>query len=172
MAHLATESMSSAADDGGSSCVANACAVVFADSVQWARHVRPAVLRSIPLQGRYHTALSALVCSVRCCPSRLAHRISFTFTCSPVVLAPIFSSQVLLFRPCSLVFVESFCRVESVSLSGRMLYPVVDEFVVQWPQLAASAAAIDAQRADGAMSPTAESQSKGWKYVKYIGRLC
>lgn len=87
-------------------------------------------------------------------------------------LPPIFSSQVLLFRPCSLVFVESFCRVESVSLSGRLLYPVVDEFVVQWPQLAASAAATDAQRADGAMSPTAESQSKGWKYVKYIGRLC
>ena len=35
-----------------------------------------------------------------------------------------------------LVFVESFCRVKSLSLSGRLLYLLVDRFVVQWPQLA------------------------------------
>ncbi|KAJ7703133.1 oligosaccharide biosynthesis protein Alg14-like protein [Mycena rosella] len=33
------------------------------------------------------------------------------------------------------IYVESFARVESLSLSGKLLYPFVDRFVVQWPQL-------------------------------------
>lgn len=35
-----------------------------------------------------------------------------------------------------IVFVESFCRVETLSLSGRMLLPLADLFVVHWPALA------------------------------------
>ncbi|KAH8420321.1 hypothetical protein KR009_009208 [Drosophila setifemur] len=35
-----------------------------------------------------------------------------------------------------IVFVESFCRVESLSLSGRLLLPLADLFVVHWPDLA------------------------------------
>ena len=35
-----------------------------------------------------------------------------------------------------IVFVESFCRVQSLSLSGKLLYPISDIFVVQWPDLA------------------------------------
>lgn len=31
------------------------------------------------------------------------------------------------------VFVESFARTRSLSLSGRILYPLVDRFFVQWP---------------------------------------
>lgn len=34
------------------------------------------------------------------------------------------------------VFVESWARVSSISLSGRLLLPVVDRFLVQWPDLA------------------------------------
>ncbi|XP_033250507.1 UDP-N-acetylglucosamine transferase subunit ALG14 homolog [Drosophila miranda] len=34
-----------------------------------------------------------------------------------------------------IVFVESFCRVETLSLSGRLLLPIVDMFVVHWPGL-------------------------------------
>ncbi|KAJ7287472.1 glycosyltransferase family 1 protein [Mycena rebaudengoi] len=34
-----------------------------------------------------------------------------------------------------IIYIESFARVESLSLSGRLLYPFVDRFVVQWPQL-------------------------------------
>lgn len=37
--------------------------------------------------------------------------------------------------PCRLVFVESFARVTRLSLTGRILYPLADEFIVQWPQL-------------------------------------
>ncbi|KIM75486.1 glycosyltransferase family 1 protein [Piloderma croceum F 1598] len=34
-----------------------------------------------------------------------------------------------------LVYIESFARVKSLSLSGRLLRPLVDRFVVQWPEL-------------------------------------
>lgn len=55
-------------------------------------------------------------------------------TCLPVAVAT------LLFRilgVCqgNLVFVESFCRVESLSLTGRLLYPIADMFVVHWDEL-------------------------------------
>jgi beta-1,4-N-acetylglucosaminyltransferase len=33
------------------------------------------------------------------------------------------------------IFLESWCRVENLSLSGRLVYPLVDAFWVQWPQL-------------------------------------
>lgn len=35
-----------------------------------------------------------------------------------------------------IVFVESYCRVETLSLSGRLLLPLADMFVVHWPTLA------------------------------------
>lgn len=38
-------------------------------------------------------------------------------------------------RPCKVVFVESVCRVRTLSLTGKLLYPVADAFVVQWPDL-------------------------------------
>ena len=34
-----------------------------------------------------------------------------------------------------LIYVESFARVQTLSLTGRLLYAWVDHFVVQWPQL-------------------------------------
>eukprot|EP00948_MAST-09A_sp_MAST-9A-sp1_P000441 g441.t1 len=33
----------------------------------------------------------------------------------------------------SIIFVESFCRVSTLSLSGYILLPLVDRFLVQWP---------------------------------------
>lgn len=33
------------------------------------------------------------------------------------------------------LFIESWCRVENLSKTGRLLYPIADEFWVQWPQL-------------------------------------
>ncbi len=33
------------------------------------------------------------------------------------------------------MFIESWCRVENLSLTGRLVYPIADEFYVQWPQL-------------------------------------
>jgi beta-1,4-N-acetylglucosaminyltransferase len=35
------------------------------------------------------------------------------------------------------MFIESFCRVDSPSFTGRVLYPLADVFFVQWPSLLA-----------------------------------
>ncbi len=35
-----------------------------------------------------------------------------------------------------LIFIESIARVESLSLTGRLVKPVADHFFVQWPELA------------------------------------
>ena len=33
------------------------------------------------------------------------------------------------------IFIESWCRLTDLSKTGRLLYPVTDLFLVQWPQL-------------------------------------
>lgn len=33
------------------------------------------------------------------------------------------------------VFLESFCRVEEPSFAARLVYPIADLFMVQWPQM-------------------------------------
>ena len=33
------------------------------------------------------------------------------------------------------IFIESWCRVENLSLTGKLVYPIADQFWVQWPQL-------------------------------------
>ena len=43
--------------------------------------------------------------------------------------------QLVCYHRKKLVFVESFCRVKSLSLSGRLLYPLADEFIVSWEAL-------------------------------------
>jgi beta-1,4-N-acetylglucosaminyltransferase len=49
------------------------------------------------------------------------------------VSAP-FTGQVALF-PLRTIFIESWARVTSFSLSGKILLPFVDRFLVQWPNL-------------------------------------
>lgn len=34
-----------------------------------------------------------------------------------------------------IIFIESFCRIEEPSLSGRIMYPVADMFLVQWKSI-------------------------------------
>jgi beta-1,4-N-acetylglucosaminyltransferase len=68
-------------------------------------------------------------------------------TCLPLVIIALFY-RALIFRPCKIIFLESFCRVVSLSLCGKLLYFCVDRFIVQWPQLA-----------------------KKYRLAEYIGRL-
>ena len=35
---------------------------------------------------------------------------------------------------CRLIYIESLTRTSSLSLSGRMVYPLADAFFVQWPR--------------------------------------
>lgn len=55
-------------------------------------------------------------------------------TCLPVAIAT-FLYRILGLCEGNLVFVESFCRVKSLSLTGHLLYPLADLFVVHWQEL-------------------------------------
>lgn len=69
-------------------------------------------------------------------------------TCLPLCVASILL-RLLGVTNTRIVFVESFCRVRSLSLTGFLVYPIVDTFVVQWPYLA-----------------------EKYVYAKYIGKVC
>ncbi|KAJ1435881.1 oligosaccharide biosynthesis protein Alg14 like-domain-containing protein [Ochromonadaceae sp. CCMP2298] len=56
-------------------------------------------------------------------------------TCVPICYAA-FLYNLLGVTCTQIVFVESFCRVQKLSLTGRLLYYIADRFVVQWQQLA------------------------------------
>lgn len=58
-------------------------------------------------------------------------------TCVPLCVGAVML-RVLGVCPSRVVFVESLCRVHSLSLSGHLLYPLSDHFLVQWPQLTKS----------------------------------
>ena len=114
------------------------------DCVQWARHVPAHHSRCLDVQGQpnalihAHCVLSRQLCS-RCvqCAHLLATVLVYT------------AWQVWLFRSTRVVFIESFCRVRSLSLCGRMVYGLVDRFIVQWPRL-----------------------TKKYHLSEYCGRLC
>lgn len=68
----------------------------------------------------------------------------------PIVYAATILSVLGLFTAPVVIFVESFCRVTSMSLTGKLLYYMADRFVVQWPEL----------------------QRKYPKRTEYVGVLC
>ncbi|ESN98671.1 hypothetical protein HELRODRAFT_162122 [Helobdella robusta] len=56
-------------------------------------------------------------------------------TCVPLCFI-LFLFRVLCILPRSkIIFIESICRVKSLSLTGKILYHIADQFVVQWPSL-------------------------------------
>jgi len=55
-------------------------------------------------------------------------------TALPICYVALFY-QILLFRDVQICYVESYCRVTSLSLTGWLLYPFVTRFIVQWPEL-------------------------------------
>jgi beta-1,4-N-acetylglucosaminyltransferase len=55
-------------------------------------------------------------------------------TCVPVFLLA-YIGRLLGHNHASLVYVESLARVTTLSLSGKLLYPLSDMFLVQWPEL-------------------------------------
>lgn len=70
----------------------------------------------------------------RACPP-CKRPILYQGTCIPVCFAA-FALRVLgLASTSRTVFCESFCRVKSLSLSGRVMYLLADRFVVHWPEL-------------------------------------
>ena len=58
-------------------------------------------------------------------------------TCLPIAICT-FLGRILGLWEGKIVFCESFCRVKTLSLTGKLLYPIVDLFVVHWEQLQAT----------------------------------
>jgi beta-1,4-N-acetylglucosaminyltransferase len=56
-------------------------------------------------------------------------------TCLPIVYCGILSKIFFISQHTRFIFIESFARVQSLSLTGILVYPVVDRFIVQWKQL-------------------------------------
>ncbi|XP_063974921.1 UDP-N-acetylglucosamine transferase subunit ALG14 homolog [Diachasmimorpha longicaudata] len=52
----------------------------------------------------------------------------------PVCLGSLFL-KIFFFNRTRIIFVESFCRVKTLSLSGKILFFVADHLIVQWPEL-------------------------------------
>ncbi|XP_053105886.1 UDP-N-acetylglucosamine transferase subunit ALG14 homolog [Hemicordylus capensis] len=55
-------------------------------------------------------------------------------TCVPICVAALLLKMLGLKRV-TIVYVESICRVENLSLTGKILYHLSDHFIVQWPAL-------------------------------------
>lgn len=56
-------------------------------------------------------------------------------TCVPVCVAAFLLRLFFVNTHCKIVFVESFCRTQSLSLTGKILLPIANLFIVQWPYL-------------------------------------
>ncbi|KAJ6658438.1 hypothetical protein lerEdw1_020142 [Lerista edwardsae] len=55
-------------------------------------------------------------------------------TCVPICISALLLKMLGLKR-LTIVYVESLCRVENLSLTGKILYRFSDHFIVQWPAL-------------------------------------
>ena len=38
-------------------------------------------------------------------------------------------------RKCKIIYIESFARVDDASLTGKLMYPIADLFLVQWEEM-------------------------------------
>ena len=57
-------------------------------------------------------------------------------TAVPLCYCYWFVSKVLLFNlKAKIIFIESFCRVKTLSLTAKLLRPILSKFVVQWEEL-------------------------------------
>ncbi|XP_048261074.1 UDP-N-acetylglucosamine transferase subunit ALG14 homolog isoform X2 [Bombus terrestris] len=55
-------------------------------------------------------------------------------TCVPLCIVA-FLFKVFCIAQTTIIFVESFCRVKTLSLTGKILYYIADYQIVQWPYL-------------------------------------
>ncbi|KAL4674314.1 hypothetical protein H8959_018248 [Pygathrix nigripes] len=55
-------------------------------------------------------------------------------TCVPICVSTLLLG-ILGIKKVIIVYVESVCRVETLSLSGKILFHLSDYFIVQWPAL-------------------------------------
>ncbi|KAI0209513.1 UDP-N-acetylglucosamine transferase subunit ALG14-like protein [Lamellibrachia satsuma] len=90
-------------------------------------------------QSYFSTVVSTLYSLLKCVPLVFNIRPDLVLcngpgTCIPVCLMA-FLLRVVGIKQTTVIFVESVCRVKTLSLSGRILYYFADHVLVQWPSL-------------------------------------
>ncbi|KAL5276797.1 ALG14 family protein [Megaselia abdita] len=99
------------------------------------------ITRSREVKQRFVTAFfTTLLAFLNCFPLIWKERPDLVLcngpgTCIPVCFAALILRWIRRIPKCKIVFIESFCRVKTLSLSGKLLKPFVDMFVVQWEDL-------------------------------------
>ncbi|XP_022915917.2 UDP-N-acetylglucosamine transferase subunit ALG14 [Onthophagus taurus] len=98
------------------------------------------VPRSREVHQSYITSIfSTLYSILYCIPLILKIRPEVVLCNGPGTCIPIcglvFLLKVAFLSQCRIVFVESFCRTETFSLTGKILMYFADNIVVQWPKL-------------------------------------
>lgn len=63
----------------------------------------------------------------------LMRKFDVVISAGPGVTVPVFYAAKLLGKKA--IYLESWCRAQSMSVSGRLCYPVADLFFVQWPEM-------------------------------------
>ena len=90
-------------------------------------------------QSWISTLFTTIYCTVECFFLVLKYRPKLIICNGPGTCVSICYSAFLLrlLGVCQpkVVYTESFCRVTSLSLSGKLIYPIADKFIVQWPEL-------------------------------------
>lgn len=99
------------------------------------------IKRARNIRQSYFTSLFTTVAAVlKCLPLVLRVRPDLVLCNGPGTCIPIcFTAYVMKFfmlKQLRIVYVESICRVEHLSLSAILLYYFADQLLVQWPQLA------------------------------------
>lgn len=79
-----------------------------------------------------HATLQSIPILWRECPDLLL--CNGPGTCVPMCIIT-FLFKVFCVKQTTIIFVESFCRVKTLSLSGKILYYIADYIFVQWPYL-------------------------------------
>ncbi|CAO3673901.1 unnamed protein product [Rhizopus microsporus] len=55
-------------------------------------------------------------------------------SCLPICILA-YIPRILGIKKIDIIYIESFARVHSLSVTGKLLYPFADQFLVQWPEL-------------------------------------
>mgnify|MGYP002784857490 FL=1 len=63
----------------------------------------------------------------------LLRRFDVVISAGPGLTIPVFYAAKLMGR--KTIFLESWCRAHSMSVSGKACYPIADLFFVQWPEM-------------------------------------
>lgn len=99
------------------------------------------ISRSRAVKQSYFTSIfTTIISTFECIPLLLKLRPEMILcngpgTCVPICLVSFMLKVFFVQTQCRIVFIESFCRVQSLSLSGKILLYVADLFAVHWVEL-------------------------------------